>query len=181
MATNKNTKEKNNDMSEGEIRSRLTFLGFTDADANLLSSLRPWVESIVAEFAKEFYERSFADAAFTEVARKNNATRAGLEAAQAGYCVDLFRGWPSTSHVQHRQKIGALHARIGVTPQYYISSYQFYNDILIPMIRAHFGMRGRIKAESVINCFNKLVLFDQSVIMDQYIQGIMDQIRSLAR
>ena len=76
MATDKNTKEKNNDMSEGEIRSRLTFLGFTDADANLLSSLRPWVESIVAEFAKEFYERSFPDAAFTEVARKNNATRA---------------------------------------------------------------------------------------------------------
>lgn len=60
-----------------------------------------------------------------------------------------------------------------MTPQYYISSYQFYNDILIPMIRAHFGMRGRKKAEPAINSFNKLVLFDQSVIMDQ--------IRSLAR
>ena len=75
--------------------------------------------------------------------------------------------------MQHRQKIGTLHARIGVTPQYYISSYQFYKDILIPMIRAHFGMRGRKKAESLINSFNKLVLLDQSVIMDQ--------IRSLAR
>ena len=107
-------------MSQGEIRIRLTFLGFTDADANLLSSLRPWVESIVVEFAKEFYERSFADAGFAEVVRKNNATRAGLEAAQAGYCIDLFRGWPSTSHGQHRQKIGALHAGIGVKPQYYI-------------------------------------------------------------
>lgn len=78
MATDTNTKEKNNDMSEGEIRSRLTFLGFTDADANLLSSLRPWVETIVAEFAKKFKGWSFADAAFAEVARKNNATRAGL-------------------------------------------------------------------------------------------------------
>ena len=42
-------------------------------------------------------------------------------------------------------------------------------------------MRGRKKAEATINSFNRLVLFDQPVIIDRYIEGIMDQIRSLAR
>ena len=49
------------------------------------------------------------------------------------------------------------------------------------MMRAHFGMRRRKKSEAAINASNRLVLFDQSVIMDQYIEGIMDQIRALAR
>ena len=95
MATETSAKSNSNELTEGDVRTRLTFLGFADADASLLLSLKPWVETIVADFSKEFYERSFADPGFAEVARKNNATRSGLEAAQAGYCVDLFRGWPT--------------------------------------------------------------------------------------
>ena len=171
---------KNNSLGEGEVRQRLNFLGFTEADANLLSSIRPWVESVAKEFATKFYDKSFADAGFSEVVRRNNSNRGTLEGAQAAYAIDLFRGWPSSGYVELRQRIGSLHARIGVTPQYYVSSYQFYYDILVPMIRKHMGMK-RGKANEIVASMNKLLLFDQAVIMDTYIDGIMDQLRVLAQ
>lgn len=173
------TKAKDDQLTEDDIRTRLNFLGFTEDEAKMLSDLRPFIESVKDDFAKQFYDRSFADAGFSAVARRNNASRAGLEAAQAGYCLDLFRGWPTTGYVQFRSSIGSLHARIGVTPQYYTASYQFYNDILFGMIRKKFGSFGRTKSDKVLGAVNKLLLFDQSIIMDAYIQGIMDQLRVL--
>jgi hypothetical protein len=112
-------------MSDIEVRRRLDFLGFTESDASVLSSLRKWVEGISSKFAWEFYERSFRDAGFVEVVQRNKGTRDRLESAQAGYCVDLFRGcYPTSAYVEMRQGIGALHARLGVEPGYYTTSYQ---------------------------------------------------------
>lgn len=164
---------------EQDIRTRLEFLGFTEKEAGMLSDIRPFAESVKEKFGKLFYDRSFADPGFSAIAKKNNASRSGLEVAQGNYMVDLFRGWPTVQYVEFRASIGKLHSRIGVTPQYYTASYQFYNDLLFPMVRKKFGPLGRGKSEKVLSALNKLLLFDQSIIMDAYIDGIMSQLRVL--
>ena len=34
-------------ITDGEIRKRLDFLGFTDSDAQLLQSMRPWAQQAI--------------------------------------------------------------------------------------------------------------------------------------
>jgi methyl-accepting chemotaxis protein len=167
-------------LSDDEVRRRLEFLGFTDADARTLTGLRGWAESVVKEFSRQFYDRSFKDPGFVEVVRRNNGKRENLEAAQAGYALDLFKGYPDAAYVGLRLRVGSLHAKIGITPDYYVTSYQFYNDILFPMVRKHLRFR-RGKAAQAVSALNKLLLFDQSVVMEKYIDGVMDQLRVLAR
>ena len=40
---------------------------------------------------------------------------------------------PDVDYVESRLRIGALHARIGVTPRWYVSSYRLYEKYLFPM------------------------------------------------
>ena len=124
-------------ISDGAARQRLTFLGFTDADAQILRSLKSWAEGVVQGFSKEFYTASFKDSGFADFVKQAGGTRAGLEQAQASYCMDLFNGWPDAGYLEKRTRIGTLHAKIGVKPEFYISSYQFYFDFFYPLVRKH--------------------------------------------
>ena len=120
-----------NTITDIEIRKRLNHIGFTESDARLLQSLKPWAEGGgVKAFAKEFYDRQFINPEFVAIIRANNSTQEVLEAAQADYAMDLFKGYPGAAYVDKRTMIGRLHARINITPEWYIASYQFYADYL---------------------------------------------------
>ncbi|MCH8137332.1 MAG: 2-oxo acid dehydrogenase subunit E2, partial [Proteobacteria bacterium] len=162
----------------GEYRHRLDYLGFTTDDAKRAEQLKPWAEKIAARFAKQFYEKQFDEPEFRAIVEAAGSNRRVLEGAQGAYMVTLFSGYPDESYVKYRQLIGALHARIGVTPQWYVSSYLFYQEILYPMIRKHLRL-STISANKIIAGVSKLLLFDQAIIMDKYISGLTDQIQEV--
>ena len=170
-----------NRMTDQEIKDRLEFLGFTQSEARLLESLKAWATEATPKFAKQFYDRSFKNQEFAAIIKANNSTQERLEGAQAAYALDLFRGTPDSSYVDKRYRIGAIHARINITPRWYISSYQLYHDYLYPMIRDHLRNQpnGEEQAEQAATAINKLLLFDQGLIMDTYIAGIVDQLKGL--
>ena len=129
-----------NAMTDMDIRKRLDHLGFTETAARLVQSLKPWAENGgIKAFAKEFYNRQFVNPDFVAIIRGNNSSQAVLEGAQADYAMDLFKGYPGAAYVNKRANIGKLHARINITPEWYIASYQFYYDLLYPMIRQQFS------------------------------------------
>ena len=125
-------------ITDGEIRKRLEFLQFSDSDADLLQSMRPWAQEAIPVFAKEFYDYQFKNPDFVATIRANNSSQQVLEGAQAGYAMALFNGYPNTGYVNTRVTIGALHARINIEPQWYIASYQFYYTMLYPKVRSYF-------------------------------------------
>ena len=159
-------------MDDRTIRTRLDFLGFTASDAELLKTMKLWADSIMKEFVKEFYDYQFKDPEFSSIIRSNGGTQEGLEAAQAGYARMLFDGYPDMGYVSRRMAIGELHARINITPQWYITSYHFYFDMFYPRVREEAGDN----ADQAVSAVNKLLNFDQSLT---YIKGLMDSMRGL--
>ena len=172
------TTQSGNQMTDSDVRKRLDHLGFTDEDSRLLQSLRPWAETAIPAFAKEFYDRQFKNPEFAAIIRSNESNQQTLEGAQGGYAMDLFGGWPNAAYIEKRVRIGGLHARIGITPEWYIASYQFYFDILYPMIRRQF-LEEQGRGEEAVSAVNKLLVFDQAVIMDTYVTGITDRLKGL--
>ena len=160
-----------------EVRQRLSVLGFTESDVRVLQALKPWAERNIPKFVSIFYDRSFQTPFIVEMVRKQNTTRERLEAAQGAYAMDFFRGWPDAAYVDKRLTIGRRHASMGVTAQFYISSYQFYYDILFPMLRR--GSRARPwRAKQGIDAIHKLLTFDQALIMDTYVENITSNLRA---
>ena len=165
-------------ISATELQHRLAYLGFTDADAALLRSLRPWAERIGPRFVRAFYDRQFREPEFVRIVTAAHSSRERLEVAQQRYLMSLFDGMPDEAYVAIRQQIGQVHARIGVTPEWYLASYQFYVDLLYPLVRRRLWWRPRAAAQAVA-ALNKLLVFDQAIIMDTYIGGLMDRLQAM--
>ena len=168
----------NNTVSVAEARGRLQTLGFTDADAELLRSMHGWAESAIPEFVRRFYDRSFQIPFVVEMVQRQNSSRERLEVAQASYAMALFRGWPDDAYLSQRLTVGRVHARIGITAEYYVASYQFYYDILFPMVREHVGSK-KGKTEEAVSAIQKLLTLDQALVMDTYVENITINLRGL--
>ena len=165
-------------ITDGEIRKRLEYLQFTDSDAALLQSMRPWAQEAIPAFATEFYNYQFMNPDFVATIRANNSSQQVLEGAQAGYAMALFNGYPNTGYVNSRVIIGTLHARINIQPQWYIASYQFYFAMLYPRVRSHFQDDPET-GEQAVSAINKLLNFDQAIVLDTYVGRLMNQMEEL--
>lgn len=158
-------------LTAGAMREQLTYMGFTDGDAELLASMRSWMQDEVKGFVTRFYDPQFQQAEFVKVVSDNSSVRATLEGAQAGYLMDLFNGYPNLAYGEKRQLIGRRHSILGVTPQWFTSSYQFYYDLLLPMVREHWGDQVEI-GNKACDAIMKLLNFDQQLIMQEYVTGL---------
>jgi hypothetical protein len=166
-------------LSEREIADRLAFLGFVQPDADRLASLRPWVVRVADRFLASFYDEQFSYPDFVSIVERAGSNRARLEEFQRTYLLQLFDGMPESAYVESRLRIGALHAQIGVTPRWYVSSYGLYEKYLFPMIRRHFRFwppRGR-RATAALS---KLLNFDKALVLDMYIDGVTEDLRQAA-
>ena len=168
----------NEQITDGEIRKRLEFLQYSDSDAQLLQSMRPWAQQAIPEFVKEFYDYQFMNPEFVATIRANNSSQQALEGAQAGYAMALFNGYPNSTYVNSRVVIGALHARINIAPQWYIASYQFYYSMLYPKVRSHFADDPET-GEQAVSAINKLLNFDQALVLDTYVGRLTDQLQEV--
>jgi hypothetical protein len=160
-----------------EIAGRLVFLRFVQQDAELLKSLRPWAQRVADQFLKLFYDEQFSHPEFVQIVEGAGSSRQRLEDLQRRYLLELFDGMPGPAYLEGRLRIGALHARIGVTPRWYVASYGLYERHLFPMLRRHFRFRPR-KARRAIASLSKLLNFDKALVLDMYIEGVTEDVRA---
>ena len=154
-------------LDDRQIAERLVYLGFVQQDADVLLSLRPWAQRVVGDFLEQFYDHQFSHREFVELMEAAGTSRARLVETQRRYVLDLFQGMPDSNYVQSRQRIGQVHARLKVTPRWYVSSYELYEHYLFPMLRRHLWLRP-IKRRRAVAALSRLLNFDKSIVLDQY-------------
>jgi Protoglobin len=166
-------------LNEQEIAARLVVLGFEQNDAQLLMSLRPWIQRVADQFLQPFYDEQFSHPEFAEIVDRAGSDRERLTDFQRRYLLDLFDGLPDATYVESRLRIGALHAQIGVTPRWYVSSYRLYEKYLFPRVLKHFRFRRR-KGRRAVAAISKLLNFDKALVLDMYIEGVTEDVRNQA-
>jgi hypothetical protein len=166
-------------LSELDVAERLVVLGFVQRDADLLISLRAWATQAADPFLDRFYDDQFSYPDFVQIVERAGSDRSRLQALQRRYLLELFNGMPNAAYVESRLRIGALHARIGVTPRWYVSSYGLYERYFFPMLLRHFPFRRR-KGRRAVAALSKLLNFDKALVLDMYIEGVTDDLRTTA-
>jgi hypothetical protein len=164
-------------LGDREIAERLVVLGFVQQDADLLASLRPWAARVADGFLDRFYDEQFSYPEFVRIVEGAGSSRQRLQQFQYRYLLELFDGMPDAAYVEGRLRIGALHAQIGVTPRWYVSSYGLYEKYFFPMLLAHYRFRRR-KGRQAVAALSKLLNFDKALVLDMYIQGVTEDLRS---
>lgn len=151
-----------------ELDDRLAFLGLTEDDRRLLARLAPLLERHAERFVAAFYRHllSFEE---TRQLLADPAVTERLLRKQREYLLSLAAPALDETYLEERIRIGAVHARIGLGPRYYLGAYALYFSLLAPVIAAECHGDTEL-VQRTLSALLKVLLLDAELAMDSYIE-----------
>jgi heme-based aerotactic transducer len=107
----------------------------TQADLDLLHSLRPVAERIAEPMAHDFYGRIAHVPSLMAIIQKHSSIER-LRASLKTYFLQLFDGRIDQAYYESRERIGRVHHKIGLGPQWFVIMAQVFADHLFPAAAA---------------------------------------------
>src|SRR5690606_5623545 len=147
-----------------ELEERLAYLGLTESDQRLLEDLAPLLERHADRFVTAFYRHLLS---FDETRRllADPAVTDRLLRKQREYLLSLARPSLDDAYIVERIRIGAVHARVGLGPRYYLGAYALYFSLLAPVIAAECRDDGE-RIQQTLSALTKLLMLDAELAMD---------------
>lgn len=148
-------------------------LGEADFDRlrELKRVLMPHLPAVVDEFYRHLGEYPEAMAIVTGA----GSSIERLKKTNPEFFSRIFEASFDSGYFESRGKIGGIHARIGLEPEWFFAAMSSYYDALFPIITRHYRLRPA-KAGMAIASLQKTFNLDQMLILDAYIQGYTRQI-----
>ena len=159
------------------VARRKAFLEFTAVDVDRLRDLHETLQTLAPNFVDAFYAHLLA---FEETRRflPDAHTIDHLKQTQAAYFNDLTKGDYDQEYIHNRLRVGIVHQRIGLSPEWYIGAYGKYLCGLIPELWKRLGKNHEVFIPACLSLF-KIVLLDIGLAIDTYIEADRQTIRSL--
>lgn len=153
-------------MDDWNIRKE--YLQLTAEEEAGLRSLQPLMTQHVDELVDAFYRHllSFED---TRRLLTDELIATRLKEAQKRYLLSLVTGPYDRAYMEGRIKIGEVHERIGLTPQWYLGAYALYLNLLHPLIFKHFRDKPS-QCQFLRIAMTKVVFLDIQLAIEAYIR-----------
>lgn len=158
-------------MSTTEIGDRLAFAGIDSESRAAMAAFLPTLERELPAILDEFYAnmRKWPKLA-AMFSGADSMSRAGR--AQGEHWTKLFSGRFDQGYIDSVRKIGLMHSRIGLNPQWYIGGYSFILHRLFRLV-AHQQRRqlnGMNKAWKLMSALNQAAMIDMDLAISCYIE-----------
>jgi methyl-accepting chemotaxis protein len=159
------------------IERRLEFMRLDANSRGQIARLKPVIDKELPAALDHFYD---AARNAPEVARffSSEAHIAGAKQAQLGHWANISAGNFNEDYGAKVRGIGAVHARIGLVPQWYIGGYALILDHLVKETVAHFFPKPGLFAKRMVDATElgdmlgslaKAVLLDMDLAISVYI------------
>jgi signal transduction histidine kinase len=149
-----------------QFEERKRFGRFAPEDATLLAELRPVFEKNAVAVVESFYDHLLRFAPL-RLLLAAEGTVERLKEHQRDYLLSLVSGTYGASYVRDRLRIGEIHDRIGLDPEWYLGTYGLYFDLLLPLIDEGFA-GDPSRAARAQAALSKLFLLDVQLVLDAY-------------
>ncbi|MCO7176873.1 protoglobin domain-containing protein [Sporolactobacillus kofuensis] len=153
------------DVTDSLVLEKIQMLRITDADLQVMKMLHPLVEKEINRIAEEFYE-SFSKIDSLRKIIDNYSSVEKLSRTLATHVLELFSGVIDKAFLDRRYRVGVMHFRIGLTPQYYMGTFQSLLSNLIEIVLKHGPSTQDV--DCAIRCINKLISFEQQLVLEAY-------------
>ncbi len=149
-------------------RTRKEFLRLSEEEETALKTLQPLMARHVDELVEEFY-RHLLGFAETRKLLSDELIATRLKEAQKRYLLSLVTGPYDREYQEGRLKIGQVHERIGLTPQWYLGAYALYLNLLHPLIFKEFRDKPA-QCQFLRIALTKVMFLDIQLAIEAYIQ-----------
>jgi diguanylate cyclase (GGDEF)-like protein len=149
-----------------EIRCRLEFLGFAEADRANLSVLAAVIAESVSSLIEDFYRHLFR----FDPLRKILADPARLERlkqTQRSYLLTIGQLPDQADYIEQRLRIGLAHERAGLDQKWYLGAYSALFELIARRLIAQLEQKPE-RISSVLCTLEKLFKLDQTLVVETY-------------
>ena len=148
--------------------TRKGFLRFTKEEELALTVLQPIVVQHLDELVGAFYRHLLS---FPETRRflTDELISTRLLEAQKRYLLSLVTGPYDRAYEEGRRRIGQVHARLGLTPEWYFGAYALYLSLLQPLIFEKFRTQPDKYVATRI-ALTKVIFLDMQLALEAYIE-----------
>ncbi|MBW8307463.1 MAG: EAL domain-containing protein [Thiobacillus sp.] len=164
-------------LDDAAIVRRKAFLEFTDDDVARLRTLHEALQTQAPDFADAFYTHLLAFEE-TRALLPDAQTLKRLKRTQAAYFDSLIAGDYGPEYILHRLRVGIVHQRVGLAPQWYLGAYSKYLAGLLPELWQRLGKDPEVFI-ATSQALIKIVLLDMGLAIDTYIQADRQTILAL--
>ncbi len=156
-------------VSEDAWEHRKAFVGFSPKDEAILRELRPVALHYADDVMDELYARWLQ---FPELRRffPDDAVLARVKGLQREYFISLTGGEYGASYLAHRLRVGEVHKRIGLTPEWFMGAFSIYLELVLPRVLRAFEY-DRHKQARAVTALTKLITLDQQLALVPYLGG----------
>jgi signal transduction histidine kinase len=158
---------------------RITYFDYGDDDRRVLADLRDVLEKNADSLVAAFY-RHLLSYAVTRQLLRDPQVKERLLGKQRQYLLSLAGPAIDEAYLAERRGIGRTHERIGLEPSWYLGAYALYLALLTPLVLERFAGDPQ-RAERCLMALQKLLLFDASLAMDDYIERRERDLEALNR
>jgi len=119
------------------VLDRLRFLQIDAATADRLRQARALLEPLIEPMLDRFYEHILAEPSIQQLFAAEGAVARARSAQKRHWLETLLGGQFDSDYLEKAYRIGRAHARIGLTPNWYIGGYCLMLDQFIDVIADH--------------------------------------------
>ncbi len=149
-----------------DLQDRLDFIGFDEASRRAIRNTRPVIRQMLPGALDAFYARIAA----TPETRRFFSSTAQVESAksrQIAHWERISSGQIDESYVAAVTQVGAVHAKIGLPPRWYIGGYALLLEKLVEgVVKAHWPKRRFGGGGEAGACVGELAALVKAVLLD---------------
>ena len=146
---------------------RKQFLCLTKEEERNITALQPLLAEHVDELVAAFY-RHLLTFPGTRKFLTDELISTRLLEAQKRYLLSLVTGPYDETYEESRRQIGRVHARLGLTPAWYLGAYALYLSLLDPLILEQYKTQPETYMATRI-ALTKIIFLDIQLAMEAYI------------
>lgn len=156
-----------------------SFTQFDHNDAALLKELQPLVEKNADRIVDLFYANVNQQPELLKIidSAKSNISR--LKNSQRKYLIEMFSGNYDAGYFEQRLRIGVIHNRIGLTPNWYLGSYSVYFSAIAPLVMKKYRFNRKKSVDSIC-ALKKIISLDSQLAMHTYIHRLMRDLSAIS-
>lgn len=171
---NMNQKELSFELKKLSVQSK--FVGLTEQDILHLIELRPIIQNNIDRIVTAFYNKLQEIPHLMSII-DNHSTIDRLKQTLAQYLLDMVSGNIGEQYISNRIKIGKVHSRIQLFPEWYIGAYTLIqNEVFSILAEENMPLS---TFQSLYISFQKICSFDMQIGISTYIESYTSSMMKL--
>ncbi len=151
-----------------EMRTRLSFMEIGEHTANALQQAWPVIDAALESILDGFYARIMAAPDTAKIIGKPERI-SGLKQSQRQHWQAIFSGRFDAEYAARVKTIGITHARIGLSPQWYVGGYTYaFKEMQKCLVRAFANDPERLS--EILEAATQAIMLDMELAISVYIE-----------